>query len=162
MKTILLVGVPAVGKSWITRQLAGRYTVVEHDDFIGREADYAPAVARAARASQLPVVANTPFGMSDLVVALEAHGCQVEPVFVIERDEVVSARYQMREGKPIPKGHLTRQRTYEKRAAELGAFAGTASEVLQRLLAESMEGMEPGPEKDELVDRILAVGGSKR
>jgi hypothetical protein len=161
-KVILLVGVPGVGKSTITRQLGDRYIIAEHDNFIGREADYAPAVARLAHGNDRPVVANTPFGMTDLVAALEVLGCQVEPVFVIERDEVVSARYQMREGRPIPKGHLSRQRTYAARARETGAFAGTADEVLQHLLARALDELEPGPEKDALVDRLLAVGGSKR
>lgn len=161
MKTILLVGIPGVGKTTITRQLAHAYTVVEHDDFIGREADYAPAVARAARADR-PVIANTPFGMSELMLQLEAFGCEVEPVFVIEPDEVVAARYAARDGKPIPKGHLTRQTTYAARAREVGAFAGTADQVLQHLLAAALDTTEPGPQKDEIVDQLLAVGGSKR
>lgn len=43
------------------------------------------------------------------------------------------ARYEAREGKPIPKGHLTRIQTYLDRADELGAFMGTSEQVLTHL-----------------------------
>jgi hypothetical protein len=162
MKAYLLVGVPCSGKSTITSQLGGRYVVVEKDDFIGREGDYASAVARAARESKVPVVANTPFGMSDLVIQLEAHGLEVEPVFIIEPEDVIVSRYVQREGRRLPARHLALQLTYARRARELGAFAGTAAEALHYLRAEALDTTEPGPEKDELVDELLAVGGSKR
>jgi broad-specificity NMP kinase len=132
-KVILLAGVPASGKSWVTSQLADRYAVVEQDDFIGHEVDYAPAIAEAA-ARFRPVIANAPFGTSELVATLEEIGIQVELVFILEDEDVLEARWDER-GTPerARKSHRSRQRTYAARARELSAFAGTSAEVLEHL-----------------------------
>jgi broad-specificity NMP kinase len=131
---ILLVGVPASGKSWVTSQLTGRYTVVEQDDFIDRQDHYAPAIAEAATESSRAVIANAPFGTSELVESLKEWGCEVEMVFLLEDEVVLQARWDER-GTPdrARKSHLSRQRTYAARATELGAFAGTSAEVLEHL-----------------------------
>lgn len=134
-KAILLVGVPCSGKSTAQHQVRAHYFVVDKDTFIGREDEYPAAVARAAAVSSRPVVANSPFGYSDLVVALEAHGLDVELIFIIEPDDVLARRYEEREGRAIPPRHLSLQKTYAKRAREHGAFFGTSAEVIEHLLA---------------------------
>lgn len=128
---ILLVGTPGVGKSWVAAQLRNKYNVLEHDNF--KHGGYADAIVNAAKLGKKPVLANTPFGMSSIVAALTDAGITVVPVFIVEADNVVAQRYMQREGKPIPKGHVTRQRTYLERAKALGAFVGTSSEVLEYL-----------------------------
>lgn len=129
----LLVGCPGSGKSWVTDQLRGTFTVVEHDDYMDRSNEYPDAVVAAAWTSLSPVIANTPFGVSKLQETLEQNALKVIPVFIIEPDAVVTERYEAREGRPISKGHLTRQRTYFERALELGAFHGGSQEVLDYL-----------------------------
>lgn len=127
----LLVGCPGVGKTWVSDQLKTQFNVLEHDEF--KEEGYYKAIADAARHGDKPVLANTPFGVSRLTTNIESLGPSVIPVFIIEEDEVVTQRYESRSGKKILPGHLTRQRTYLRRARDLGAFVGTSSEVLEHL-----------------------------
>lgn len=132
MKPIyLIVGVPGSGKSTIARQLAMQFTYVAHDDYM--KGGYVEAIIKAARASVSPILAETPFSISEIRTPLEAAGFKVMPVFIIEPEDVLKSRYQKREGRPIIPGHLTRQKTYEKRAKDLGAFFGTADQVLDHL-----------------------------
>jgi broad-specificity NMP kinase len=134
-RVILLVGVPASGKTWVTSQLTDRYTVVEQDDFIDREGEYALAIAEAAGEGSRAVIANAPFGTSELFASLVERGCEVEMVFLLEDEVVLQARWDERGTLDrARKSHLSRQRTYAARAAELGAFAGTSPEALEHLM----------------------------
>lgn len=134
-KIKLLVGVPSAGKSWVTDKLKDKYNVIEHDLY-KLKPQYIAALLSAASQSGKTVLANTPFGMSEIQEALQSKGHKVEPIFIIEKPETLSQRYQAREGKPIPKGHLTRQSTYIQRAEELKAFKGTSAETLEHLSKE--------------------------
>lgn len=130
-KIYLVVGVPCSGKSWVCEQLGELYAYVRHDDFIG--GNYVNEIIGEARQSTKPVLCETPFSMSQIMEPLQSAGFDVEPVFIIEDPKTLRERYQAREGKEIPKGHLTRQETYKYRAVELGASGGTSAEVLAYL-----------------------------
>lgn len=126
----IVVGCPGSGKSWVCEQLGHKFDHLKHDDFIGK--DYGSALAEASKGNK-PVLAETPFSISQLKEPLEAKGIKVVPVFISEPDGVIEERYLKRNGKPIPTGHLTRQKTYAERAKLYGAFIGTAQEVLEHL-----------------------------
>lgn len=136
VKTVyILVGVPSSGKTWVSSQLAHVANVIEHDDF--REpGSYLRALLTTwnkGKSDSRSIIANTPFGLSELMRSLHENGVKVEPVFVIENEQVLKDRYLEREGKSIASGHLTRQHTYRRRATELGSFVGTSNEVLKHL-----------------------------
>jgi hypothetical protein len=128
---ILVVGVPCAGKSWVCEQLDGLYSYVRHDDHIG--GDYVAAIRGRTLLTTKPVLAETPFSMSQIVEPLQARGLEVKPVFIIEHPDELRARYLAREGKPIPAGHLSRQKTYEQRSKDTGAFRGNSAAVLEYL-----------------------------
>lgn len=133
MNTIyLLVGVPAVGKTEITRQIADRFTHVAHDDY--QRGGYVDAILSAAATSTKPLLIETPFSMSRIVGPLEGGGRKIIPVFVLDSEKTLRARWQQRGiGESTQQGHLTRQQTFAQRAHELGAFAGTSDQVLEHL-----------------------------
>ncbi len=131
---ILLCGVPGSGKTWVMKQLPARYQLVHHDDYIGHaQAHLAAAVNEAAKGPK-PVVADCPFAERAFREALEAHGLEVYPFFVVEPPDVVAQRYMAREGKPAAKATLTRAVTIADRAREWAAPMGSADETLRHLL----------------------------
>ena len=130
-KIYILVGSPGSGKTWVSSQLYGKFSVAEQDEFIGK--DYVHHLLALSHRERQPILANTPFGLSKLMESLQNEGAEVEAVFIIEDPDTLAARYEAREGKPIPKGHLSRQYTYQERAYELNAFSGTSEEVLKYL-----------------------------
>lgn len=133
-KVFLVVGCPGSGKTWVCEQLTEKFHFVPHDDYLDANGrDYVPALVQAARQATMPVLAEAPFSVSQILDPLDDYGIEVVPVFILEDEAVLKERYHAREGKEIPKGHLTRQRTYESRARELDAFSGTSEEVLQFL-----------------------------
>lgn len=130
----LLVGVPASGKTWVAKQLLDRFELVANDDYIGK--DYVGAILKASRREEgKPVLAEAPFSVSQVVDPLKAAGRKVIPVFILETEQKLTARYFEREGGQIPQGHITRQGTYEVRAKAMDAFSGTSAEVLEHLKA---------------------------
>ena len=140
----LVVGCPGSGKSWICNQLAEQFSYVAHDDFIGKGRNkYPEAIIRAARTSTRPVLCETPFSVSQLLDPLQKAGCRVMPLFILEKFEVIARRYREREGAEIPLGHLNRQNTYRSRAILLGAFRGTAAEILEHLKSVEFGWAEP-------------------
>lgn len=130
-KATLLVGCPASGKTWVAEQVKDKYNYVAHDDHIG--GDYIKAAVEAVQSSEKPVLLETPFSMSKIMEPLNMHGIFVEPVHIQDDHEKIAERYRSREGKEIPKGHLTRQNTYLSRAMDNGHFHGTPEEVLNHL-----------------------------
>lgn len=141
----LVVGTPGSGKTWVCQQLGDKFDYLPHDDF-GDPKRYIEAIVRLATYNQSaaqfntpdvtpanPVLIETPFSVTQIKEPLEARGYKVIPVFIIETPEVTTKRYEDRDQKPIPKGHLTRIETYKTRAKELGAFSGTAEQVLAHL-----------------------------
>lgn len=131
----LVIGVPASGKSWVCEQLTAQFEYVPHDAHIGAKTnnDYIAAIVRAHKVATKPLLIETPFSVSQIKEPLEAHGYIVKSVFIIEDDKTLEERYKVRERKPIPLGHLTRQRTYKDRALTTQAFYGTSDAVLAYL-----------------------------
>lgn len=134
MKSVyLLVGSPGSGKTWVMGQLKSQFEIVEHDDFKTTPQAYAKILTERAHESSKPILGNTPFGLSEIILVLATSGIKCTPVFILEPPHVLATRYMARERKQIPQGHLTRQNTYKERAEELGAFSGTSDEVLSHL-----------------------------
>lgn len=129
----LLVGVPSSGKTWVSDQVKDKYEVIEHDLYKLKPQYISALLSAASKGSTKPILANTPFGMSEIQESLQARGHTVKPLFIIEKPDTLRGRYLAREGKEIPKGHLTRQETYIQRAQEQGAFSGTSADVLNHL-----------------------------
>lgn len=130
---VILVGSPGVGKTWVSNQLKDKFNVIEHDDF-KTENGYIFELSRQARSSTKKILANTPFGLSQIMGELQSKNLKVSPVFIIEAPQTLISRYEADRGKKIPPGHLTRQNTYRDRAKDLNAFSGTSSEVLKHLM----------------------------
>jgi hypothetical protein len=131
----MLVGIPGAGKTWATSQVKDDFTFVRNDDHIGD--NYVEAILKAAENSLKPLLIEAPFSMKQIQDPLEYAGYRVIPVFIIEKPEVIAARYYQREGREIPKGHLTRMKTYAERAKACRGFAGTSQQVLEHLKAVS-------------------------
>lgn len=125
----LIVGTPGSGKTWVCKQLEDQFDYLAHDDFPD-DKSYVAAVKRLEDIADKPILIETPFSVSNVMGPLVDHGMVVTPVFIIESAEITTKRYEERESKSIPKGHLTRIETYKKRALELDAFSGTSQEVL--------------------------------
>lgn len=139
-EVILLVGVPATGKSWASDQLGEHFEHVPHDSYIGAPADaYVNAIAERAKTAKKPVLCEAPFSVSQTRAPLEAKGFRVTPVFLEEKEDVLRSRWKergMSEASTI-QGHLSRQRTYRARAIELNAYIGTSTEVLTYLTTQA-------------------------
>lgn len=130
MKNVIaVVGCPGSGKSWVCNQLKDKYHHLPHDNFIGL--DYVKAILDAESPKELLI--EMPFSISKIKEPLEKAGVKVITIFIIEPHKVLEERYAARDGKVIPKGHLTRQATYEQRANESKSFKGTSAEVLEHL-----------------------------
>lgn len=132
----LIVGCPGSGKSWVCDQLTDLFEYVHHDGYIrhiNQPEVYVEAILEAGAKASRPLLAEAPFSISQIKEPLESEGFEVVPLFILEDEEVLRERYLEREGRDIPKGHLTRQKTYAERAEEYGAFSGTSQEVLDYL-----------------------------
>ena len=123
----LLIGAPGSGKTWVAKQLEDRFDYLAHDDFPNPKA-YIQAIKRLEAFATKPLLIETPFSVSQFTEALS-----VIPIFIIESEETTKNRYENRENKPIPQGHLSRINTYRNRALELSAFSGTSQEALEYL-----------------------------
>lgn len=129
----MLVGVPASGKTHVCSMLVDKFEHIPHDNYMKPKGAYVDAILEKAPEATKPLLIEAPFSVSETVEPLECAGYQVKQIFIIEPHEVVADRYARREGKPIPKGHLTRMNTYAERARAFGEFYGTSSEVLEYL-----------------------------
>jgi gluconate kinase len=132
----MIVAVPGSGKTWITNQIEDRFTFIHHDGYIGhinQPQVYVRAILKKADNAEKPILVEAPFSISQIKGPLEKSGYKVHTVFIQEDPSVIARRYSNREGKPIPKGHLTRMKTYASRAREYGGFAGTSQQVLDYL-----------------------------
>lgn len=129
----LVVGVPGSGKSWVCDQLKDKYNYLKHDDYMKDTPGYIRDAARLAADSEKPVLIETPFSVSQTGGKLLEMGYRVIPVFILESEVTTAERYFKREGKDIPKGHLTRIQTYRERCEEYNAFGGTSEQVLEHL-----------------------------
>lgn len=127
----LIVGAPGSGKTWVCNQLKDRFEYLPHDTF-PNDKTYVSAVHKLQGTATKPILIETPFSVSQILEPLSKH-FTVVPVFIIETPSLTQLRYESRENKPIPQGHLTRIQTYIQRAKELNAFSGTSKEVLDHL-----------------------------
>lgn len=132
MKQIyMVIGCPSSGKSWVCNQLRDRYHYVSHDDYL--DMSYLSAIVRESATAKKPLLIEAPFSISQLKDPLEEDGYNVTPVFIQESEATIKSRYLEREGKPIPDGHVSRQKTYAERAKLWHSFAGTSEQVLAYL-----------------------------
>jgi TPP-dependent 2-oxoacid decarboxylase len=130
----LIVGCPGAGKSWVADRLKDSHQLVHHDASTGMKGQrYVKAIKTAAASATKPILAEAPFSVSQIRRPLEAAGFDVRPVYIQEKRDVIAKRYESREGKPIPQGHLTRQDTYREMADRSGDFVGTNRQVLGHL-----------------------------
>lgn len=134
-KVYLIIGCPGSGKTWVCEQLIDKYNYIPHDLFIDLKETYVDAIDRLSGNVTKPLLIETPFSISQILVPLKKLKFDVEQIFIQESEQVLAARYKKRENKDIPMGHLTRQRTYMQRAKDGGHFYGTANEVLNHLRA---------------------------
>lgn len=133
-KAYMVIGCPGAGKTWICEQIKDKFTYVHHDLYIGMAGGtYVNAIKEAAKDATKPLLIEAPFSIAQIMDPLKAEGFEIEPVFIQEDPHVITERYQKRESKEIPKGHLTRQNTYLERAKAWGSFHGTSSQVLEHL-----------------------------
>lgn len=135
MKPIyLVIGAPGSGKTWVCKQLTDKFDYLPHDDFMAQNVRaYVVAAERLAKFSEKPVLLETPFSVTQIMDPLTMKGLKIIPVFIIESESTTKKRYEQRENKPIPQGHLSRIKTYIERARLLQAFSGTSSQVLEHL-----------------------------
>lgn len=130
----LIVGCPGAGKTWVADRLKDRYELVHHDLYAGMTGDrYVKAIKAAAASTTRPILAEAPFSVSETRRPLERAGLDVRLVCIQEDPRVIARRYQSREGRPIPQGHLTRQNTYREMTEKAGGFIGTSRQVLDHL-----------------------------
>ena len=135
-KVYMVCGVPASGKTWVLNQLRKEFTVIENDEFIGKtQKALVERIAKSAHFSPNPILFDCPFGETKLREELLRQGLTVIPLFIVEKPEMVRARYEKREKKDAPQNVLTRASTIKDRAIEWGAFFGTSLEVLSYLKA---------------------------
>lgn len=87
----------------------------------------------AAKCGLRPVIAETPNSISRILDPLRSLDFDVSPVFIIETPEITRDRYGAREGKLIPKQHLSLIKTYTQRAITMGAPHGTSEQILRYL-----------------------------
>lgn len=142
----MVIGCPGAGKSWVCDQLKDQFHYVHHDLYIGMAGDtYVKEIIKHSQTSQKPLLIEAPFSVSKIKEPLEKQGFQITPIFIQEKPEVIRGRYQAREKKEIPQGHLTRQETYRHMAKSWKAFTGTSNEVFEHLKSQSVE-QEPAPQ----------------
>lgn len=130
MQTVhLIIGAPGSGKTWVCEQLKDRFCYVPHDDYAVPA--YGQALLEASRHATQAILAEAPFRASLIVDELKRSGVKVVQHYLVERPDVVAHRYEMREGKPIPKQHLATLARYTQRAHN----PATAKQLLERLSA---------------------------
>lgn len=134
MTIYLLVGVPSSGKSWVCSQLKDKFNILEHDHYISKDPYlYTNSIIVEAETTDRPMIIETPFSMSQIINPLERAGLEVTPVFIVETQDILRGRYEAREGRDIPQGHLTRNNTYMQRAIHGEHFFGTSEDVYNYL-----------------------------
>lgn len=130
MQTVYLIcGVPGSGKTWVCKQLTDKFHYVEHDKHDGDLVSMTELYARGS----CPVLLDCPFNERELRRKLEMRGIKVVPYFVVEHPDTVKERYEAREGRPIPKQHLTRARSIMEKVEEWQAPYGDSESVLKML-----------------------------
>lgn len=145
----LLIGPPGIGKTYVTERVGDAFTVVEHDKHIGAKdhnAAYVESILKAWETSGKPLVAEAPFSVSEIKEPLEKAGAKVVPVILYEDRHTLAERYKndpKRDGKDIPRQHLSRMETMRRRQGEYNAFMGNSSQVLEYLRGQAAEKRTP-------------------
>lgn len=138
MKPIyILFGAPGSGKTWVMNQLSDKFNCLPHDRFLNSRVSYERLLVAAAQTSSAPILADSPFKVNSMIDELRGLGAEVRPYFILESEATIRARYQAREGKPIPVGHITRISSLTAKAKELIAPSGTSEQVLALLKAKT-------------------------
>lgn len=124
----LLCGVPGSGKTWVIGQVKDKYTHISHDIFTR-----AQLVFLARTSDKWPIIIDCPFAEREFRDQLLDASLNVIPIFIVEEPDIVRARYESREKKPVAANVLTRALTIQNRAIEWNAKYGTSSEILAHL-----------------------------
>lgn len=138
-----MIGVPGSGKSWVAERVGHKFEYVSHDSH--QKGGYVESILSKWEDATKPVLAETPFSVSQIKEPLEKAGAVVKPVILVEDKQVLLDRYKSdpkRDGKDIPKGHLTRMGTYLIRAREYNAFVGNSTEVLKYLKEQVVDSLD--------------------
>lgn len=144
-KAYMVVGCPGSGKSWVCDQLKEKFDYIHHDAFIGMAGfAYVKEILKKSQGATRPLLIESPFSVSQIKEPLEKRGIDVECIYIQEQEKTIKDRYETREKKPIPQGHLTRQQTYANRAKESGSFFGTSQQCFDYL----KDKKESGPGED--------------
>lgn len=101
----LLCGVPGSGKTFLAEKLQKKFSYLPHDEY--PVTTYGKEIWKMASMSEKPILAECPFRMSVLIKELQDAGLKVYSYFIKEPEYLISSRYEAREGKPIPKKHLS-------------------------------------------------------
>lgn len=133
MKQIYLIaGVPGSGKSTVCNEVTHKFNYYPHDSYKVKGTYVSAILEQSNTLDDKPILMETPFSVSELQEPLERAGYSIKLVYIIEAPEVLIERYERREGKPYPKGNLTRNETYRQRSST-AEFSGTSIEVLNYL-----------------------------
>jgi len=124
----LICGTPGSGKTWISRQMARKAIYVPHDL---HNDDQVEVILDKLKTADRPIITESPFMEKVIRARLRDAGVKVNPYVVVESPLTVKKRYEAREGKPIPKMHLTRSRSIISRAREWQCPYGGSSELLE-------------------------------
>lgn len=134
-KVYLLIGVPGSGKSWVGSRVKDQVLYLEQDSYIGSAPGaYIRDIIELTPISKKPVLIEAPFSVSKIRGPLLEAGLDVTCLYICEDIFTLENRYREREGKDIPKGHITRNSTYIHRAISEGDYVGTSKHVLEELL----------------------------
>lgn len=133
----LICGVSGSGKTWICRQLSGKFVYIPHDDYIGTDL----VKTFESFTEDGPFITECPFAERVLKGDLESAGFEVRPFFVYEDPQIVIERVMKRDGKMPSKSVLTRAKSIKNRIDEWKAPHGTSVELLSLLKNETLEGV---------------------
>lgn len=125
----LVCGVPGSGKTWVLKH----FTNVIHYDahFSTPRLEYAKRIVKQYKDTTSFVVADCPLGISEIMNELLRSKVPVTLCAIIEAPEVVTLRYFQREGKSIPKQHLSRIKTIVDRCIQYKGVRGTSQQILE-------------------------------
>lgn len=128
-KIIVLVGVPASGKTYVCDRVGAHYTALRHDGYV--RGAYIRAIEKAAQGPK-PVLAEAPFNAAAMISELQADGFVVEQWLVTGDLDQIKARYAQREGKAYPANFETNYHRYNASGGRF-KFVGDSGQVLVAL-----------------------------
>lgn len=124
----LLCGASGSGKSWVASQLTDKFTYVSFD---GTPKKNHIELLHKATTGDKPILYDPTIKISTFIKR-HSHEFNIQPVFIIESEEVVRGRIESRGGKWTDY-ILKRMKVMEQRNKKYGVYSGTSEEVLNWL-----------------------------